>query len=50
LWRKAEIKIDLDIHRSKSKILRVRVSTTLIKFEGKALEEVESFAYLGSIV
>jgi hypothetical protein len=26
------------------------VSTTLIKFEGKALEEVESFTYLGGIV
>ena len=35
----------------KSKVLKVNAdSTTLIKLEGNALEEMESFACLGSIV
>lgn len=41
----------LDIHRGKSKVLKVNaVTDTPIRLEGEALEEVESFTYLGSIV
>jgi hypothetical protein len=41
----------VNIHRGKSKVLKVNAaSTTPIKLEGEALEEVESFTYLGSIV
>ena len=35
----------------KSKVLKVNAASTIpIKLEGKALEEVESFAYLGILV
>ena len=44
-------KLGLSIHRGKSKVLKVNdASATPIKLEGVALEEVESFTYLGSIV
>jgi hypothetical protein len=44
-------KIGVNIHRDKDKILKVNTASTgPIKFEGKALEEVERFANLGSIV
>jgi hypothetical protein len=44
-------KIALNIHRGKSKVLKGNAaSTTPIKLEDEALEEVESFTYLGSIV
>jgi hypothetical protein len=40
----------VNIHWGKSKTLKVNAaSTTPIKLEGKALEEVENFAYLDSI-
>ena len=39
------------IHKGKSKILKVNINnTTPIRLEGEALEEVESFTYLGSVV
>ena len=41
----------LNIHKGKSKILKVNAtSTSPIMLEGEALEEVESFVYLGSMV
>ena len=43
-------KIGLNIHRAGAKYRSVRCQHNPIKLEGKALEEVESFAYLGSIV
>jgi hypothetical protein len=43
--------IGLNIHRGKSKVRKVNAaSTTPIKLDGEALEEVESFTYIGSIV
>ena len=43
--------LGLTIHKGKSKILKVNNNhTTPIMLEGEALEEVESFAYLGSVV
>jgi hypothetical protein len=43
--------IDLNVHRGKGKALKVNTaSTTSIKLDVEALEEVESFTYLGSIV
>ena len=43
--------IGLNIHRGKSKILRVNaVSDTPVMLAGQALEDVECFTYLGSIV
>lgn len=44
-------RIGLKIHRGKSKVLKVNTSsTTPIILEDTALEEVENFTYLGSIV
>ena len=44
-------KLGLNIHRGKSKVLKVNTaSITPITLAGEALEEVESFTYLGSIV
>ena len=44
-------RLGLNIHRGKSKILKINsASTALILLEDVALEEVESFTYLGSIV
>ena len=44
-------RIGLNIHRGKSKVLKVNTTnTTPIMLEEEALEEVESFIYLGSIV
>ena len=44
-------RIGLNIHKGKSKVLKVNAtSTTPICLEEKELEEVESFVYLGSIV
>ena len=44
-------RLGLSIHRGKSKILRVNAAdTSPINLEGEALEEVEEFTYLGSIV
>ena len=41
----------LNIHKGKSKILKVNAtSTSPIMLEGEALEEVDSFVYLGSVV
>ncbi|XP_073668552.1 uncharacterized protein [Paramisgurnus dabryanus] len=43
--------IGLNIHREKSKVLKVNTSSTSpITLEGAILEEVESFTYLGSII
>ena len=43
-------RLGLNIHRGKSKILKVNAAnTTPIRLEGEALEKVESFTYLGSI-
>ena len=44
-------RLGLNIHRGKSKVLKVNAcSTTPIMLEGRALEEIETFTYLGSIV
>lgn len=44
-------RLSLNIHRWKSKVLRVNsASTAPIMLEGEALEEVDEFTYLGSIV
>ena len=44
-------KLGLNIHRGKSKVLKVNAqSENPIKLADEALEEVESFIYLGSIV
>ena len=44
-------KIDINIHREKNKVLKVNASsTTPIMLEGRALEEIETFTYRGSIV
>ena len=44
-------RLGLNIHRGKGKILKVdAIRETPITLEGEALEEVESFTYLGSIV
>ncbi|KAK3780034.1 hypothetical protein RRG08_029727 [Elysia crispata] len=44
-------RLGLNIHRGKSKILKINsASTAPILLEDVALEEVESFTYLGSIV
>ena len=44
-------KLGLNIHRGKSKVLKVNaLSENPIKLADEALEEVESFTYLGSIV
>ena len=44
-------RIGLNIHKGKSKVLRVNATNTSpIMLEDTALEEVESFVYLGSIV
>ena len=44
-------KLGLKIHNEKSKLLKVNsTSTHPISIETKALEEVDSFTYLGSIV
>ena len=44
-------KLGLNIHRGKSKVLKVNaLSENPIKLADEALEEVESFIYLGSIV
>ena len=41
----------LNIHKGKSKILKVNATNTSpIMIEGEALEEVDSFVYLGSVV
>ena len=41
----------LNIHRGKSTVLKVNtVNTALILLEGSALDDVETFTYLGSIV
>jgi len=40
----------LIVHKGKSKILKVNNNTAPIRLEGEALEEVESFTYLGSVV
>ena len=43
--------IGLNIHRGKSKVLKVNTASTIpITLEGTILEEVESFTYLGSII
>ena len=47
----ASARLGLKIHRGKSKVLKVNtVTDTPIILEGEALDEVESFTYLGSIV
>ena len=44
-------RLGLNIHRGKSKVMRVNSANTApIMLEGEALEEVEEFTYLGSIV
>ena len=44
-------RIGLNIHKGKSKVLKVNATSTApIMLEEEALEEVESFVYLGSIV
>ena len=44
-------RLGLNIHRGKSKVLRVNsASTEPITLEGEALEEVDEFTYLGSVV
>ena len=44
-------RIGLNIHRGKSKVLRINsANTTPITLEGESLEEVDEFTYLGSIV
>ena len=44
-------RLGLTIHRGKSKVLKINTAnSTPITLEGEALEEVESFTYLGSIV
>ena len=44
-------RLGLSIHRGKSKVMRVNSANTApIMLEGEALEEVEEFTYLGSIV
>ena len=44
-------RLGLTIHRGKSKVLKINTdSITPITLEGEALEEVESFTYLGSVV
>ena len=44
-------RLGLNIHRGKSKVLKVNAaSTTPILLDREALEEVENFTYLGSIV
>ena len=43
-----QIRLVLEIHRGKSKVNTV--TDTPIMLEGEALDEVESFTYLGSIV
>ena len=44
-------RLGLTIHRGKSKVLKIKTdSVTPITLEGEALEEVESFTYLGSVV
>ena len=43
--------LGLNIHRGKSKVLKVNAAnTTPIRLENEALEEVENFTYLGSTV
>lgn len=43
--------LGLIIHKGKSKILKVNNNNTApIRLEGEALEKVESFTYLGSVV
>ena len=47
---KNSARLGLNIHRGKSKVLKVNAcSTTPIMLEGRALEEIETFTYLGSI-
>jgi len=47
----ASARLGLKIHVGKSKVLKVHtVTDTPIMLEGEALDEVESFTYLGSIV
>ena len=44
-------RLGLNVHRGKSKILKANTANTKPNtLEGKALEEVASFTYLGSIV
>ena len=44
-------KLGLNIHRGKSKVLKVNAGSTMpIMLEGRALEEIETFTYLGSVV
>lgn len=44
------LRIGLNIHKGKTKVLKVDAADTApIKLEDEALEEVESFTYLGSI-
>ena len=44
-------KLGLNIHRGKSKVLKVNACSTMpIILEGRALEEIETFTYLGSVV
>lgn len=48
---KISFKVGLYIHRGKTKILKVNpTSKEPVRLDGKALEEMESFTYLGSMV
>ena len=43
--------LGLNIHRGKSKVLKANATSTApVTLEGEALEEVDSFTYLGSII
>ncbi|VDP19376.1 unnamed protein product [Schistosoma margrebowiei] len=43
--------VGLNLHKGISKILRYNIScTNQITFDGKALEDVKTFTYLGSII
>ena len=44
-------RLGLNVHKGKSKLLKVSSANTLpIVLDGEALEEVDDFTYLGSIV
>ncbi|VDP88659.1 unnamed protein product, partial [Schistosoma mattheei] len=47
----ASAAVGLNIHKGKSKILRSNTEcTNLVKIDGEDLEDVNTFAYLGSII
>ena len=47
----ASLQVGLNIHKGKTKVLRINAaSTDPVTLEGNALEEVETFTYLGSVI